>query len=88
MKINQIKTPEDLVNYIMQEYEKTETFNDHELENIKSAYEEWADYHFERLRNEGFKDEGFKDLDKRISASILIDFEDFVRNREDYLGDR
>lgn len=83
MKINQIKTPEGLVAYVMQEYEETEMFNDHELENIRAAYEEWADYNFERLR-----DEGFKDLDEQISASILIDYEDFVRNRDDYLGDR
>lgn len=83
MKISQIKTPEDLVAYIMQEYEETEMFDYHELENIKSAYEEWVGYNFERLR-----DEGFKDLDKQLSASILIDYEDFVRNRDDYLGDR
>lgn len=77
MKKDEIKTPEDLVVYIMQEYEETGAFTLRELENIRDSYEEWAIADFDYLRNESFKN-----IDRMIFDGIREDYKDYVSSRE------
>lgn len=77
MKKDEIKTPEDLVAYIMQEYESTGAFTLRELENIRDSYEEWAIADFDYLRNESFKN-----IDRMIFDGIREDYKDYVSSRE------
>lgn len=77
MKKEEIKTPEDLLDYIMQEYESTGAFTLRELENIRDSYEEWAIADFDYLRNESFKN-----IDRMIFDGIREDYKDYVSSRE------
>lgn len=77
MKKEEIRTPEDLLDYIMQEYESTGAFTLRELENIRDSYEEWAIADFDYLRNESFKN-----IDRMIFDGIREDYKDYVSSRE------
>lgn len=77
MKKEEIKTPEDLLDYIMQEYESAGAFTLRELENIRDSYEEWAIADFDCLRNESFKN-----IDRMIFDGIREDYKDYVSSRE------
>lgn len=77
MKREEIKTSKDLLDYIMSKYEEADYFSTHELECIRDGFEEWVEQNFD-----GFKEDGFVDIDIIAENFIREDYKDYSSNRE------
>lgn len=77
MKKEEIKTSKDLLDYVMGKYEEVDYFSTHEMECIRDGFEEWVEQNFD-----GFKEDGFEDIDIITENFIREDYKDYRNNGE------
>lgn len=72
MKKEEIRTPEDLIDYIMSKYEEADYFSTHEMECIRDGLEDWVDEYFSKN-----KETNFGGIDIIAETFIREDYKDY-----------